>query len=108
SHGFTGVQHAPTRPLARLARTPVLASEATREDFMRRYGEAFRARSALLPIGLLPIASTLGPVPSRAWRAPRALLFWNTVKPYKGVELFAELAQSDAVRRRGLALEVCG
>jgi glycosyltransferase involved in cell wall biosynthesis len=36
------------------------------------------------------------------------VVFWSTVKPYKGVELFAELARSAAVRDRGLSLAVYG
>lgn len=107
-HGHAGRRHAPTQRLAALARSLVFISEATREDFMQRYGESFRARSALLPIGLLPVAPGLPPTPYAPAKPPRALIFWSTVKPYKGVELFAELARSEAVRRRGLALEVCG
>jgi glycosyltransferase involved in cell wall biosynthesis len=107
-HGFSGLQHAPTRRLATLAHSLVFVSEATREDFLRRYGEGFRARSTLLPIGLLPIAPQLPPVPYALPRPPRSLIFWSTVKPYKGVELFADLARSEAIRRRGLSLEVCG
>jgi glycosyltransferase involved in cell wall biosynthesis len=108
-HGHMGVQHRPTRWIAALARTLVFVSEATRDDFMRRYGERFRARSIVLPHGLLPIAPELGPVDYAARdAAPRALVFWSTVRPYKGVELFAELARAPAIRARGVALRVVG
>ena len=107
-HGFDGLQHAPTRWLASIARSLVFVSEATREDFMRRYGEGFRAKSHVLPHGLLPIAPGLGATPYTAEGLPRVLVFWGTVKPYKGVELFAQLARSPRIRKLGLTLEVCG
>ena len=37
------------------AAAPAL-SEATRDDFLSRYGERFRARSMVLPHGLLPVS----------------------------------------------------
>jgi len=109
-HGFAGRQHAPTRWIATIARALVFVSESTRDDFLRRYGERFRARCTVLPHGLLPVAPELGPEPYAAARrgAPRALVFWSNVKAYKGVELFAELARSPAIRARGLALRVVG
>jgi glycosyltransferase involved in cell wall biosynthesis len=107
-HGFGGLQHGPTRRLARLARALVFVSESTRDDFMRRYGEAFRNKSSVLPHGLLPASPQAG-VTAYAADAPlRALVFWSTVKPYKGVELFGELARSEAIQQRGLALAVYG
>jgi hypothetical protein len=107
-HDFAGRQHAPTRWLARLARSLVFISEATMEEFMRRYGERFRIKATLIPIGLQPIAPHLPPQPYRVMPSPTALVFWSTVKPYKGVDLFDTLARSDAIRQRGLSLEVFG
>lgn len=105
-HGFAGLRHGPTQRIASIARSLTFVSEATREDFMRRYGEAFRAKSQLLPHGLLPVAPQAGSVDYADRGAPEALVFWSTVKPYKGVELFAELARSP--RLRGLSLEIYG
>ncbi|WP_161974766.1 glycosyltransferase [Piscinibacter terrae] len=107
-HGFTGAQHAPTLRLARLARSLVFVSEATRDDFMRRYGEGFRAKSEVRPHGLLPVTPDSPVVPYAASRRFEALVFWSRVQPYKGVELFEELARSPAIQARGLALEVFG
>jgi len=108
-HGFNGTQHRPTRWIATLARTLVFVSEATKDDFLRRYGERFRAKAIVLPHGLLPVAPELGRVEyAPRTEAPRSLVFWSTVKPYKGVELFAELARSPAIRARGLSLRVVG
>jgi len=108
-HGHEGLKHRPTERLALLARALVFVSEATRDDFLRRYGEAFRAKASVLPHGLLPVAPQCGVVDYDAQApTPRALVFWSTVKPYKGVELFAELARSDEIRQRGLALQIHG
>lgn len=107
-HGFSGLQHGPTRRLAGLARALVFVSESTRDDFMRRYGESFRARSTVLPHGLLPVVPQAGATGYALGAPPRSLVFWSTVKPYKGVELFGELARSDAIRQRGLSLAVYG
>lgn len=107
-HGFSGLQHGATLRLARLARALVFVSESTRDDFLRRYGEAFRARSSVLPHGLLPVAPQAGVVSYAAQAPLRSLVFWSTVKPYKGVELFGELAQSGAIRQRGLSLAIYG
>lgn len=107
-HGFEGQQHAPTHWLASMARDLVFVSEATHQDFMGRYGDRFRAKSYVLPHGLLPVAPGLGATPFRAASRARALVFWGTVKPYKGVELFAQLARSQRIRQLGLSLEVCG
>lgn len=107
-HGFQGQQHAPTLRLAKLASRLVFVSEASCEDFMRRYGEAFRAKASVLPHGLLPVTPSAPVVPYCAAAVPRALAFWGRVQPYKGVELFADLARSPAVRQRGLSLAVHG
>jgi hypothetical protein len=86
--------------MAALARTLLFVSEATRDDFLRRYGERFRAKAIVLPHGLLPIAPDVG----RVDYAPRAEARgrWCSGAPsssYKGVELFAELARSPASAR---------
>lgn len=107
-HGFQGERHGPTRRLAQLAASLVFVSEATRDDFLRRYGEAFRAKATVLPHGLLPATPASRPVPYAARPAPRKLVFWSRVQPYKGVEIFRELAQSPEVKRRGLSLAVHG
>ena len=107
-HAFEGAQHVPTRRLAQLARALVFLSEATRDDFMRRYGEGFRSKSSVLPHGLLPAAPQAGVTAYSAGSPPRALVFWSRVQPYKGVELFGELAQSGEIRRRGVALTIYG
>ncbi|HEY0820249.1 MAG TPA: glycosyltransferase [Rhizobacter sp.] len=107
-HGFTGAQHAPTRRLADLARELVFVSEATRDDFLQRYGEHYRARATVLPHGLLPVTPQAEVVPYGRLPPPQALVFWGRVQPYKGVELFRELARSVEIRRRGLALAVHG
>jgi glycosyltransferase involved in cell wall biosynthesis len=107
-HGFAGVRHAPTERIARLARTLVFVSRFSHDDFIARYGEEFRARSHVLGIGLSPVAPGLPPVPYRPLDRPEAIVYWSTVKPYKGVELFAELARSEAIRATGLRLEIYG
>ncbi len=107
-HGFEGLRHRPTAWIAALARQLVFVSEASRADFMRRYGDRFAARSTVVPHGLLPAGDRAGPVPYRSCAAPKALVFWGNVQPYKGVELFAALARSAEIRARGLALEVHG
>ena len=111
-HGFAGLRHPPTGWIAALARQLVFVSESSREDFIRRYGERHRARSQVVPHGLLPPAPGRAPVlyrpSSAAARVPRALVFWGNVQPYKGVEVFAALARSDEIRRRGLGLEIHG
>jgi glycosyltransferase involved in cell wall biosynthesis len=107
-HDFAGRRHAPTERIARLARTLVFVSRFSRDDFLARYGDAFRARSRLLGLGRTPVVPGLPPVPYRAAPAPEALVYWSTVKPYKGVELFAELARSPRIRAAGVGLEVHG
>jgi glycosyltransferase involved in cell wall biosynthesis len=107
-HGFASAQHRPTRRLASLARALVFVSESTRDDFMRRYGESFRAKASVLPHGLLPVAPQAGLTPYDAAVQPSSLLFWSTVKPYKGVELFGDLARAAEIRHRGLSLAIYG
>lgn len=107
-HDSAATTHGPTRRIAAMARSLVFASESTRDDFMRRYGETFRAKSSVLPHGLLPIAPQLPPSDYMPPGEPRSLVYWSTVKPYKGVELFADLARSSAVHQQGLSLEVYG
>ena len=107
-HGFAQTQHGPTLRLARLARALVFVSDATRDDFIRRYGETFRAKSSVLQHGLLPVVPQAGVVPYTAQAPLRSLVFWSTVKPYKGVELFGELARADAIREHGLSLAIYG
>lgn len=107
-HGFTRQRHRPTQWTAALARRLVFVSATTRDDFLRRYGQRHAAKAVLLPHGLLPPAPGAPVVAYRPRPAPRSLVFWGTVKAYKGVELFAEMARSDAFRQLGLALEVHG
>jgi hypothetical protein len=98
------------RPAARaaLAQRLVFVSAATRDDFLRRYGPRFAARSSVVPHGLLPLAPGLPSVDYTAQSEPQALVFWSSVRPYKGVELFLDLARSPAWRERGLPLEIHG
>ncbi len=107
-HGHGEGPHAPTARLARLAHRIIFVSVATRDDFLRRYGDFFRGKATLLPHGLLPVAPCLHPTPPELAAVPRALVFWGNVKSYKGVELFEALAHSPAVSARGLALQVVG
>ncbi len=107
-HGFEGRQHGPTRRLAERASRLVFVSEASRDDFMHRYGDTFCAKASVLPHGLLPVTPAAPRVPYTSTTVPRTLVFWGRVQPYKGVELFADLARSPEVRRRGLALAVHG
>ena len=107
-HGHARLQHAPTRWIAALARQLVFVSAATRDDFLRRYGDGFRAKLSVLPHGLLPIAPRDAVQLARPCAHPQALVFWGTVKAYKGIELFAELARSAAWQARGLPLEIHG
>lgn len=100
--------HLPTAWLARLAHRLIFVSVATHDEFLRRYGEGFRAKARLLPHGLLPVAPGLRPIPPEPVAEPRALIFWGNVKPYKGVELFEALAQSHGVATRELSLQVVG
>lgn len=107
-HGHVGLQHAPTRWIATLARQLVFVSAATRDDFLRRYGEVFRAKAAVLPHGLLPLSPRDAVQPVRLCAAPQALVFWGTIKAYKGIELFADLARSAEWQAQGLPLEIHG
>ncbi len=107
-HDFAGRRHAPTERIARLARTLVFVSRFSHDDFIDRYGEAFRAKSKVLGIGLSPVVPGLPPVPYRAIGRPEALVYWSTVKPYKGIELFAALARSERIRAAGVGLEIYG
>lgn len=107
-HGHTERQHGPTRRLADLARALVFVSEATRDDFLQRYGERYRSKATVLPHGLLGVTPQAGAVPYGAPPTPRALVFWSRVQPYKGVELFRDLVRADNLRRRGIDLAVYG
>lgn len=107
-HGFEGDTHGPTRRLARLAASLVFVSEASRDDFLRRYGDAFRAKARVLPHGLMP-ATPHSPVqPYAPLAAPRRLVFWSRVQRYKGVEIFRDLARAEALRQRGLSFAIHG
>ena len=107
-HDFAGRRHAPTERIARLARTLVFVSRFSHDDFIDRYGEEFRAKSKVLGIGLTPVVPGLLPVPYRAIGRAEALVYWSTVKAYKGIELFADLARSERVRAAGIGLEIYG
>ncbi len=107
-HDRVGRTHPPTRWLAALARRLVFVSPFSRDDFLSRYGNGAAPRSHVVELGVLPAVPHANVVAYRPLRDPEALVFWSTVKPYKGVELFLDLARSDAVRARGLALEIHG
>jgi len=91
-----------------LATALLFVSASTRDDFIDRYGERFRVKSHVLPHGLMPAAPGIEPVAYAGGAVPRALVFWGRVQPYKGVELFADLARSPQLRARGMALKVVG
>lgn len=120
-HGHRSRRHRPIAALAALARRLVFVSAFSRDDFLARYGEAYRGKSRLVAHGVSPARPEGSVVPyvggerasgtaadGAATQAPAALVFWGRVEPYKGVELFAELARSPRIRARGLALEVHG
>ncbi len=108
-HGHPGRRHRPTAWIAACARHLVFVSQATHDDFMHRYGSAHAVRAVVAPHGLVPLAPGDPVRPPRPLPdAPEALVYWSTVKPYKGVDLMAQLAHSEAWRARGLPLEVHG
>lgn len=107
-HSFGGERHMPTLRLARLARTLLFVSEATRDDFLRRYGESFRAKAEVLPHGLMPATPSSSLWSYRPMVSPRRLVFWSRVEHYKGVGLFRDLAGSAALRKRGMSLAIYG
>ena len=107
-HGHSAKRHAPTAWFAALARRLVFVSHATRDDFILRYGARFAAKSQVVPHGLLGLEPGDVPVAYSTQKRPEALVFWGTVKPYKGVEIMAELARSAQWHARGLPLEVHG
>jgi glycosyltransferase involved in cell wall biosynthesis len=107
-HGHRARRHWPTLATAACARSLLFVSAATRDDFLLRYGERWRERSTLVPHGLLPIAPGDSPVAQCSAAPIEAVVYWSTVKPYKGVELMADLARSGEAARRGLSLEVHG
>jgi glycosyltransferase involved in cell wall biosynthesis len=107
-HGFVRRRHAPTAWLATLASKLIFVSRFSRDDFIARYGERFRARSEVIRHGAAPVQPGLAPVPYLAAGTPEALVYWSTVKPYKGVELFAELARSERLKAARLRLEIHG
>ncbi len=107
-HDHAGMRHRATERLARAARTLIFPSRWSRDDFLARYGSSYETRAVVAPIGLSPATEAARVVPYD--RAPdvRALVYWSTVKPYKGVELFADFAGDAAIAGRGIALEVWG
>ena len=107
-HGFARRRHAPTAWLAAMAKKLVFVSRFSHDDFIARYGERFRARSTVAVIAAAPVRPGLAPVPYAVAGRPEALVYWSTVKPYKGVELFAELARSQPLRDPGIGLEIHG
>ncbi len=107
-HGFARRRHAPTERVARWARTLIFVSRFSQDDFMARYGEAFRTKSRIVLHGCSPIAPDLPAVRYVRAASPEALVYWSTVKPYKGIELFAELARSPRIRALGVDLEIYG
>jgi glycosyltransferase involved in cell wall biosynthesis len=107
-HGFGPGRHGPTAWIASLARRLVFVSHYSHDDFMARYGGGYKAKASVLEHGVSPVSPELGTVPYAAAGAPEALVYWSTVKPYKGIELFAELARSPRVRAAGIGLEIYG
>ena len=107
-HDHSGRYDLPTRWLARIAKTLIFPSNFTRNEFFHRYGRCSIEKSMVLPHGLLPVAPNSEVVEYQCAHQPQSLIFWSTVKPYKGVELFATLARSEALRSRGLTLEIYG
>ncbi|HEY4956328.1 MAG TPA: glycosyltransferase [Caldimonas sp.] len=107
-HGFPARRHRPTAWLAALANKLVFVSRFSRDDFIARYGERFRAKAELIAHGSAAVQPGLGPVRYALSGPPEALVYWSTVKPYKGIELFAELARSPRIQALGMRLEVHG
>ena len=107
-HGFRGRRHRPTAWIATIARRLVFVSRFSHDDFIARYGERFRAKAELVPHGAMAVVPGLPAVPYVARGRPEALVYWSTVKPYKGIELFLDLAGSDRFKATGLGLEIHG
>ncbi|MEO8526187.1 MAG: glycosyltransferase [Caldimonas sp.] len=107
-HGFAERRHASTERIARLARTLVFVSRFTQDDFMARYGTHFLAKSRVVLHGHSPVSPGLTATRYTTSGRPEALVYWSTVKPYKGIELFKELARSERIRDLGVGLEIHG
>ena len=107
-HGYRGQRHRPTLWLANVAHRLVFPSQFTHDDFLRRYGERFRARARVVPHGPAAVAPGLAATAYVPPSPPVALVFWSNVKAYKGIELFADLALDPELRGRGVGLEIYG
>ena len=109
-HGFTGQRHAPTERIARLARTLVFVSRFSRRRLHRPLRRGL-SRQVEAPGRSASLLSCRGcrRCPTGPRRRPRRWSAGARSKPYKGVELFAELARSRAhPRDAGLGLEIHG
>lgn len=94
-HGFAGRRHWPTLIRALSARRLVFTSEAVRRRFLDRYAiPALANRSTLLQHGTLAASITArGQArPASTPDGSRAITFFGTVKPYKGVEVLLAAA----------------
>jgi glycosyltransferase involved in cell wall biosynthesis len=93
-HGFRGQRHWPTLLRCLSARRLVFTSEAVRRRFLNRYGLAFlERRTTLLQHGTLAASMAEGErSEATSQDGGRAVTFFGTVKPYKGVDVLLAAA----------------
>lgn len=81
------------RWLSRLSRRLIFVSKHSRERFVQDYD--FRGDVRVMNLGLMPLEPGESlPVVKADLEMQRVVVFWGNVKPYKGVDLLADMAAS--------------
>ncbi len=104
-HGFgKGKTYWIFRKIARIVRQLVFVSSYSRDRFVRDYN--YKGKTAVLTLGIMPLTPNeeLPEVPSSP--AEKTIVFWGNIKPYKGIELLADMAESGLFE--GIRFEVYG
>lgn len=92
------------RYIARLAQRLVFASSYSHDRFVRDYN--YTREVTISPLGLMPLEPG-EPLPNINFSpAEKTVIFWGNVKPYKGIDLLADMVESGQFN--GFRFEVYG
>lgn len=105
-HGSRKSIHMPTLLLCSVARRIVFVSPFTLRRFCANYPARLHDKVVLMQIGLMPISDVASTVSTSSELPERTVIFFGTVKPYKGIGIFDGLV--DILKEDQFRLEIHG
>jgi len=104
-HNYTKATFKPFVKICKIASGIIFVSESTKKIFVKNYGDEFNSKLNVLAHGAMPFLPSF-PSYKKEINVTSELVFWGSVKDYKGVDLL--YTQADVFKKHGFNIKVFG